>query len=61
MAYKQPRVPVMTTKENLSQYVREIAAFLRENAMAAWNADRLRDAQIREIQRRLDALEGKGG
>lgn len=61
MAYKQPRVPVMTAGENLSQYVREIAAFLRENAMAAWNADRLRDAQIREIQRRLDALEGKGG
>lgn len=42
MGYRQPRVPVMTAGENLSQYVREIAAFLRENAMAAWNADRLR-------------------
>lgn len=61
MAYKQPRVPVMRAGQSVAEDLRALAAFLRENAMAAWNADRLRDAQIREIQRRLDALEGKGG
>mgnify|MGYP000316133991 CR=1 FL=1 len=61
MGYKQPRVPPMRAGQNLAQYVREIAAFLRENTMAAWNADRMRDAQMEQIQKRLEALEGKGG
>ena len=59
MAYKQPRVPVMRAGQNLVDYARDIAAFLRENTMAAWNADRMRDAQVEEIKKRLDALEGK--
>ena len=61
MAYKQPRVPVMRAGQRLTDYIRDIAAFLRENTIAAWNADRMRDAQMEEIKKRLDALEGKGG
>ena len=61
MGYKQPRVPPMRAGQNLEQYVRKIAAFLRENTMAAWNADRMRDAQMEPIQKRLKPLEGTGG
>lgn len=61
MGYKQPRAAADARGQNIAQYVREIAAFLRENTMAAWNADRMRDAQMEQIQKRLEALEGKGG
>jgi len=39
--------------------VKNIALFLRDFCMASWNADRLKDAEIEKIKKRLDALEGK--
>ena len=57
MAYKQPRVPQMREGQNLAAYVRELLAFLKDDCMAGWNADRKKDAEIEQIKRRLDALE----
>lgn len=59
MAYKQPRVP-QERGGNLVAYVREIALFLRDFCMAAWDADRRKDEEMAKIKKRLDALEGKG-
>ena len=58
MAFKQPRVP-QETGGTLPGYVKNIALFLRDFCMASWNADRLKDAEIEKIKKRLDALEGK--
>ena len=60
MAFKQPRVP-QETGGTLAGYVKNIALFLRDFCTASWNADRLKDAEIEKIKKRLDALEGKGG
>ena len=43
----------------LAAYVRNLTMFLRDFCMASWNADRLKDAEIEKIKKRLDALEGK--
>ena len=58
MAFKQPRVP-QETGGTLAGYVKNIAPFLRDFCTASWNADRLKDAEIEKIKKRLDALEGK--
>lgn len=58
MAFKQPRVP-QETGGTLAGYVKNITLFLRDFCMASWNADRLKDAEIEKIKKRLDALEGK--
>lgn len=58
MAFKQPRVP-QETGGTLAEYVKNIALFLRDFCTASWNADRLKDAEIEKIKKRLDALEGK--
>ena len=58
MAFKQPWVP-QETGGTLAGYVKNIALFLRDFCMASWNADRLKDAEIEKIKKRLDALEGK--
>lgn len=58
MAFKQPRVP-QETDGTLAGYVKNIALFLRDFCMASWNADRLKEAEIEKIKKRLDALEGK--
>ena len=58
MAFKQPRVP-QETGGTLAAYVRNLTMFLRDFCMASWNADRLKDAEIEKIKKRLDALEGK--
>ena len=58
MAFKQPRVP-QETGGTLAGYVKNIALFLRDFCTASWNADRLKDAEIVKIKKRLDALEGK--
>ena len=58
MAFKQPRVP-QETGGTLTGYVKNIALFLRYFCTASWNADRLKDAEIEKIKKRLDALEGK--
>jgi len=58
MAFKQPRVP-QETGGTLAGDVKNIALFLRDFCMASWNADRLKDAEIEKIKKRLDALEGK--
>nr|DAH86134.1 MAG TPA: hypothetical protein [Caudoviricetes sp.] len=57
MAFKQPRVPQESGR--LVEYVRNLGMFLRDFCMASWNADRLKDAEIEKIKKRLDALEGK--
>ena len=57
-AFKQPRVP-QETGGTLARYVKNIALFLRDFCTASWNADRLKDAEIEKIEKRLDALEGK--
>ena len=58
MAFKQPRVP-QEAGGTLAAYVRNLTMFLRVFCMASWNADRLKDAEIEKIKKRLDALEGK--
>ena len=58
MAFKQPRIP-QETGGSLAGYVRSLALFLRDFCMASWNADRLKDAELEKIKKRLDALEGK--
>ena len=57
MAFKQPRVP--QESDRLAEYVRNLGMFLRDFCMASWNADRMKDAEIEKIKKRLDALEGK--
>ena len=42
-----------------AEYVRNLGMFLRDFCMASWNADRMKDAEIEKIKKRLDALEGK--
>ena len=58
MAFKQPRVP-QETGGTLAGYGKNITLFLRDFCTASWNADRLKDAEIEKIKKRLDALEGK--
>ena len=57
MTFKQPRVPQESGR--LAEYVRNLEMFLRDFCMASWNADRMKDAEIEKIKKRLDALEGK--
>ena len=57
MAFKQPRVPQESGRQ--AEYVRNLGMFLRDFCMASWNADRMKDAEIEKIKKRLDALEGK--
>ena len=57
MAFKQPRVPQESGR--LAEYVRNLGMFLRDFCMASWNADRMKDAEIEKIKKRLDALEVK--
>ena len=54
MAYKQPNVPRLSGDEGQSP---ALTRFLKDFCMAAWHADRRKDAEIETIKRRLDALE----
>lgn len=58
MAFKQPRVP-QESGGSLAAYVRSLALFLRDFCVASWNADRMKDAEIEKIKKRLDTLEGR--
>lgn len=58
MAFKQPRVP-QETGGSLAAYMKTLILFLRDFCTASWNADRMKDAEIEAIKKRLDALEGK--
>lgn len=58
MAYEQPRVPILRDGTKLTDYIKELVRFLRSNAQAAWNSDRLKDDKIKEIEERLKKLEG---
>ena len=57
MAYEQPRVPIWR-EEKLTDYLKELIRFLRGFTTAAWNADRLKDDEIKAIKARLDKLDG---
>lgn len=59
MAYRQPRVPEYRESEGVRSYVKTLILFLKDFTMAAWTADNQRVKDIEEIQKRLDALEGK--
>lgn len=58
MAYEQPRVPILRDGEKLTDFVKEIVRFLRAHTQAAWNADRLKDEKLKELEDRIKALEG---
>ena len=58
MAYEQPRVPILRDGVNLMEYIKELVRFLRSFTQAAWNADRLKDDKIKNIEERLKKLEG---
>lgn len=58
MAFKQPRVPQMAGG-TMSELLKKMELFLRDFCTASWNADRLKDAEIEKIKKRLDALERK--
>lgn len=61
MAYKQPRVPRLHEGGNLYAFVKELVRFLTDFCVTAWNADRLKDEELRAIRERLNALEGTNG
>ena len=58
MAYEQPRVPIWREGNKLTDYIKELVRFLRSFTVAAWNADRLKDDEIKAIKARLDTLDG---
>lgn len=58
MAYEQPRVPIWREGDRLAEYIKELVRFLRAFSVAAWNADRLKDEEIKAIKERLTRLEG---
>lgn len=58
MAYEQPRVPIWREGNKLTDYIKELVRFLRSFTVAAWNADRLKDDEIKAIKARLDKLDG---
>ena len=58
MAYEQPRVPIWREGNKLTDYIKELVRFLRSFTVAAWNADRIKDDEIKAIKARLDKLDG---
>lgn len=58
MAYEQPRVPIWREGDKLVEFIKELVRFLRAFTTAAWNADRLKDDEIKAIKARLDKLDG---
>lgn len=58
MAYEQPRVPIWREGNRLTDYIKELVRFLRSFTVAAWNADRLKDDEIKAIKARLNKLDG---
>ena len=58
MAYEQPRVPIWREGNKLTDYIKELVRFLRSFTVAAWNADKLKDDEIKAIKARLDKLDG---
>lgn len=58
MAYEQPRVPIWREGNKLTDYIKELVRFLRSFTVAAWNADRLKDDEIKAIKARLNKLDG---
>lgn len=61
MAYKQPNVPRRRDGGNTWSFLDDLTRFLRDFCQAAWNADRMKDAEIERIKKRLDALDGGEG
>lgn len=59
MAYKQPNVPTYRDGSNPWTFIPVLVRFLREFCLAAWKADKDKDAEIEALKKRLDALEGK--
>lgn len=57
MAYEQPRVPLWR-EEKLTDYIKDLTRFLKSFSVAAWNADRIKDEEIKAIKARLDKLDG---
>lgn len=57
MAYEQPRVPIWR-EDKLTDYIKELVRFLRGFTTAAWNADRLKDEEIKALKERVKKLEG---
>lgn len=57
MAYKEPRVPQPRTGETPYAMYGRLTAFLRDFCIAAWNADRMKDKQIDQLKKRVEALE----
>lgn len=58
MAYEQPRVPIWREGNKLTDYIKELVRFLRSFTAAAWQADKLKDDEIKAIKARLDKLDG---
>lgn len=58
MAYEQPRVPIWREGNKLTDYIKELVRFLRSFTVAAWQADKLKDDEIKAIKARLDKLDG---
>lgn len=58
MAYEQPRVPIWREGNKITDYIKELVRFLRSFTVAAWQADKLKDDEIKAIKARLDKLDG---
>lgn len=59
--YKQPHVPQRRDGENTWTFLDTLVRFLRDFCPAVWNEDKNQRAEIDELKKRIEALEGKGG
>lgn len=57
MAFKQPHVPVYREQDGAARGLRSILLFLKDFCMDAWQAVRLQEKRMDELERRIRALE----
>lgn len=58
--FRQPRVPEMSASGGWQGNVRSLVLFLKDFCMDAWSADREKERRLRELEKRIAALESEG-
>ena len=59
MAFKQPHVPEYREQDGAGRCLRNIILFLKDFCMEAWQAVRMQEKRMDEMERRIRALEGR--
>ena len=57
--FKQPRVPEYREGEGVPKYLKALALFLKDFCQDAWKANEQRKKEVEELNKRMNALEGK--